>query len=427
LAKTLKLFVYKNTQPTGRVEIGGSSMDLIKKFKLLMAFMSTGFLGNLLVIYFLSRGFTYAQIGLETSVMVLGGFLFEVPTGVVGDKISRKLSVLIGFTIHALGTVVLLFLRNFPMLLLYALISSLGASFVSGSFEAWLFDDLKYIGREREYRKVMKDAKSITIPLSATALVIGGFLAQFYGFTLPLVLSLIVEVSAIVLIISIPEYEFKKTGRNYLGHTLSSLRELFQPRLFWLVLLSIVVSMQANQFRKFFEPYLGEILTKSLGTTLMGTLVLLGMVEVTVRTVPRLIGVRLRDFWSKKAYSLAPVLVPVFTVLSVAYTNHLWIVALGIALTIIMAAFGFNLNVEFQYRIPSEKRATLLSLDRMLAGLVMALFYAVYGFAVDKLGLSKARLTFALALLVLGAGLKAGEILGFIGEHLKLSHLENGG
>ncbi|ASJ02461.1 MFS transporter permease [Thermococcus profundus] len=402
-------------------------MDLIRKFKLLMALISTGFLGNLLVIYFLSRGFSYAQIGLETSIGVLGAFLFEVPTGVVGDKISRKLSVLMGFSIHALGSVILLFLRNFPMLLLYALISSLGASFVSGSFEAWLFDDLKHIGREKEYRKVMRDAKSITIPLSATALIIGGFLAQFYGFILPIILSLVVELSAIVLILSIPEYEFKKTERDYLGHTLSSLRELFQPRLFWLILLSIVVSMQANQFRKFFEPYLGDILARSLGTTLMGTLGLLGVVEVTVRTVPRLVGVRLRDSWSRKAYSLAPILIPVFTVLSVVYPNPLWIVTLGIVLTILTAAFSFNLSVEFQHRIPSEKRATLLSLDRMIAGLMMALFYAVYGFAVDKLGLAEARLMFAVILLVVGASFKVGEVLGFLGEHLRLSHLEGSG
>ncbi len=401
-------------------------MNIIKRFKLLMALMSTGFIGNLLVIYFLSKGFSYAQIGLETSVGVLGAFLFEVPTGVVGDKISRKLSVLTGFSIHALGTVVLLFIRNFPMLLLYALISALGASFVSGSFDAWLFDDLKHIGREREYREIMKDAKSITIPLSSAALIIGAFLAQFYGFTLPLLLSFLVELSAIVLILSIPEYEFKKTERTYLSHALSSLRELLQPGLFWLVLLSIVVSMQANQFRKFFEPYLGGILAGSLGTTLMGTLGLLGVVEVTVRTVPRLIGVRLRDSWSRKAYSLTPILIPVFTVLSVLYTNPLWIVTLGIGLTIITAAFGFNLNVEFQHRIPSEKRATILSLNRMLAGLVMAVFYAIYGFSVDVLGLSKARMTFAIVLLMIGAGFKAGEALGFLEEHLKLSHLEEG-
>ncbi|MBP1912586.1 hypothetical protein [Thermococcus stetteri] len=96
----------------------------------------------------------------------------------------------------------------------------------------------------------------------------------------------------------------------------------------------------------------------------------------------------------------------------------------GITLTILTAAFGFNLNIEFQHRIPSERRVTLLSLDKMLAGLVMAVFYAVYGFAADKLGLSEARLTFAIALLVLGLGSKAGEVLGFLGEYLRLSHLE---
>lgn len=63
----------------------------------------------------------------------------------------------------------------------------------------------------------------------------------------------------------------------------------------------------------------------------------------------------------------------------------------------------------------------------MLAGLVMAVFYAVYGFGVDTLGLSEARLMFAIALLVLGASFKAGEVLGFLGEHLRLSHLEESG
>ncbi|NJE46173.1 MFS transporter [Thermococcus sp. GR7] len=399
-------------------------MDIVKRYTLLYIFMNTGFIGNLLIVYYLSKGLTYAQIGIATSILTAGFFLFEVPTGVVADKMSRKLSVLVGFAINITAMIFLIFLRGFPMLLIYAIVASFGATFVSGSLQAWLFDNLKHLGMEREYRSLMRDIKTLTIPLSALAIAIGGILAQLYGFWLPLLLTLILEIATLIVAYTIPEYEFKKPERSYLSHTLHSFKDILQPQLFWLVVLSITVVMATNQFRKFFEPYLGEILAKSLGTTLMGTLGLLGIVESIVKIIPRLIGVRLRDSWSVKAYSLAPVVIPVLTALSVVYQNPLWIIAIGIFVTVIHTAFSFNLGIEIQYRIPSEKRATILSVYSMVSALVMSVFYFIYGFAVDWLGLGEARLVFAIALLVVGIFLKAGEIVGPLGETLRLRHAE---
>ena len=160
-------------------------MDLLRRYKLLYLTMNVGLLGNLLTIYYLQKGFTYGQIGLISAISALGFFLFEVPTGVVADKMSRKGSVLIGMAIHSLGTVFLIFLRNFPMLVAYAVVSSLGATFVSGSLQAWLFDNLKQLGMEGRFREVMKDARSLSLVISAITLPLGAFLAQFYGFILP--------------------------------------------------------------------------------------------------------------------------------------------------------------------------------------------------------------------------------------------------
>ena len=398
-------------------------MDLIKKYKLFFALLNTGFIGNLLVIYYLTKGFNYAQIGTAAAIMTAGYVLLEVPTGVVADKISRKLSVLIGLIIHSLGLLILIFLNSFPLLILYAILNALGGTFASGSLQSWLYDNLKHLSREKEFRKLMKDIKTITIPLSATTLIIGGFLAQYYGFTLPLALTLLVEITALIIGYTIPEYEFQKPERSYLKHTLEASKKLLRPELLWLIILSIVVSMQVSQFRKFFEPYLGDILAKNLKTTLMGTLGILGIIEATVRVVPRLIGIRLRDSWSVKAYSLAPILIPALTVLSVIYQNPLWIIALGIAVTIINTAFGFNVSIELQHRIPSEERATIKSLDMMVSALVMSGFYLIYGFVVDWLGLAKARLLFAVILLGAGVLLKAGELLGPLKDVLKLKHM----
>jgi len=399
-------------------------MDLIKKYKLFYALMNVGFVGNILVIYYLTKGFNYAQIGTATAVMTAGYVLFEVPTGVVADKISRKLSVLIGLILHSLGLLVLILLNSFPLLISYSILTSLGGTFASGSLQAWLFDNLKHLGREKEFRKLMKEVKTITIPISATTVIIGGFLAQYYGFTLPLILTLLAEITAIVIAYTIPEYEFKKPERSYLKHTLKASRKLLRPNLLWLIILSIVVSMQVNQFRKFFEPYLGDILAKSLKTTLLGTLGILGVVEAIVKVIPRLIGIRLKDKWSVKAYSLAPVVTPLLTALSVIYQNPLWIIALGIIVTAVSTAFGFNVSIELQHRIPSDERATIMSLDMMVSALFMSAFYFIYGFVVDWLGLAEARLIFALILLGAGVSLKAGELLGSLRDVLKLKHME---
>ncbi|WP_457751646.1 MFS transporter [Thermococcus sp.] len=397
-------------------------MNLLGKYRLLFILMNTGFIGNLTVIYYLSKGITYGQIGLVSAISALGFFLFEVPTGVVADKVSRKTSVLIGMVLFSFGTVILILLRNFPMLVAYAVVSSLGATFVSGSLQAWLFDNLRHIGMEKRYREVMKDVKTLTLIFSAFSISIGAFLAQFYGFTLPLVMMLIMELGAFLTALSIPEYKFMKPEVSYSIHVLHSARELLRPDLLPLVLVSIAVTMSINHFRKFFEPYLGGILATDMGTTLMGTLGVLGIVEVLIKTLPRLIGIRLGKKWSVRAYNLAPILIPVFTALSVLFQNPLFIVLLGILVTVVNTAFGFNVSIEIQHRIPSEKRATVLSLDMMFSAVVMAVFYTLYGFAVDRLGLSEARLLFAVVLFGIGLAFKLAS-LGPLREPLELRHL----
>ncbi|ACS34106.1 MFS transporter [Thermococcus gammatolerans] len=398
-------------------------MNLLKRYRLLMVLMHTGFIGNLIVIYYLSKGLSYAQIGLATALTAWGIVLLEVPTGIVGDRVSRKLSVLIGLTLNAIATLVLIFLNGFAMLLLYALLMALSIAFVSGSLQAWLFDTMRHLGREKEFREFMKGTKSLTIPVSALTLVTGAFLAQLYGFTLPLVLSFIIEVAMVVLALSIPEYGFEPVKEGYGKHTLRAFRELFSWRIFPLVAISIFVSLETNQFRKFFEPYLGNVLALYLGTTIMGTLGILGIAEVTVRTLPRLVGIRIRDSWSLRLYSLTPVLVPALTVLSVLYKNPVWIVLLGLAVTVVSTAFQFNVSVELQHRLPSERRATILSADSMVSALAMGSFHAGYGFAVNALGLTKARLLFALVLLIIGLLVKVLEVLGPLKNSLELEHV----
>ncbi|ASJ04719.1 MFS transporter [Thermococcus barossii] len=381
-------------------------MEWLGRFKLLFALTYAGFLGNIAVIYYLSRGLSYGEIGLATAVAGLGFFLFEVPTGVIGDKVSRKTSVLIGFIIMPFSTSLLLFLRSFWVLLLHELLGTLGASFVSGSIQAWLFDNLRAEGMEGQFREIWRSIQKLALIVSSATTVAGGFIAQFFGFEVAIALTAALQVFLIPLAFSIPEVGFSKPELSYTLHLLSSWRELRKPEIAWLIAYLLSVTLALGQFRKFFEPYLGDILAAYLGTTIMGTLGILGLVEVLVRTVPRYMGIALRGRAGRLLHGLAPVGIPLATVLSVLYPNPLLIVLLGVAASLLASAFTFNFSVEFQKRVSSEKRATVISLRNMVLALATSAFYVVYGFATDSLGLSRARLLFALGFLALGCTFK---------------------
>jgi DHA3 family tetracycline resistance protein-like MFS transporter len=73
-------------------------------------------------------------------------FLCEVPTGVIADTVSRRLSVVIGFFLFGCGWIVVGSSTQFEVLMLAQLVIGLGSTFISGAHQAWIADE---IGVER--------------------------------------------------------------------------------------------------------------------------------------------------------------------------------------------------------------------------------------------------------------------------------------
>jgi MFS transporter, DHA3 family, tetracycline resistance protein len=69
-------------------------------------------------------------------------FLFEVPTGVVADVISRKLSVLTGCGLIGCGFLLEGLVPQFGAIVVAALIWGIGITFTSGATQAWLSDEI---------------------------------------------------------------------------------------------------------------------------------------------------------------------------------------------------------------------------------------------------------------------------------------------
>lgn len=76
-------------------------------------------------------------------------FLCEVPTGVVADVLSRRLSILIGSVLFGLGPVVWGLFPSFGGIIAGQLVLGVGFTFISGAQEAWLADE---VGEEEAAR-----------------------------------------------------------------------------------------------------------------------------------------------------------------------------------------------------------------------------------------------------------------------------------
>ncbi len=87
-------------------------------------------------------GLTPLQLVLVGTTLEATAFLFEIPTGIVADLYSRRLSVLIGFFLIGVGFVIEGALPFFWAVLLNQVIWGIGITFTSGALEAWIVDEV---------------------------------------------------------------------------------------------------------------------------------------------------------------------------------------------------------------------------------------------------------------------------------------------
>jgi DHA3 family tetracycline resistance protein-like MFS transporter len=134
-------------------------------------------------------------------------FLFEVPTGVVADVYSRRLSIIVGDLLIGLGFVLEGAIPRFEAVLLGQLVWGLGYTFTSGATQAWIADE---VGEARAGQAFLRRAQIgalsglVGIPLSVG---LGSLHLQ-----LPIVLGGVLFVSLGTILIGImPETGFKTT------------------------------------------------------------------------------------------------------------------------------------------------------------------------------------------------------------------------
>ena len=165
------------------------------------------------VVFTINLVYQVRQVGLNPLQLVLIGttleltaFLTEIPTGVVADVYSRRISVIIGFFLLGIGFVVEGSLPVFEALLIAQVIMGLGYTFLSGATSAWIVDE---IGSERAGKAFLR-ASQVAQVASFLAIVASVALASHSLQTAIIAGGLLLLLLSALLALVMPETGFRR-------------------------------------------------------------------------------------------------------------------------------------------------------------------------------------------------------------------------
>ena len=227
-------------------------------------FTSSAFFSMMFVVISLYEatvaGLTPMQLVLVGTTLEVSAFLFEIPTGVVADIFSRRLSIIIGYLMMGAGFLVEGLFPSFLPILFAQVIWGVGYTFTSGATQAWITDE---VGEEKANPLFMRAAR-----VGLVASLIGMGATTFIGANnaaMPIIVGAIgVILVGIVLIFIMPETGFKPApmeDRSTWQHMLHTFNEgvksvKARPRLMYILGVGFFFGLYSEGFDRLWVKHL---------------------------------------------------------------------------------------------------------------------------------------------------------------------------
>ena len=153
-------------------------MNNITKLKLIYFFKSLFFFSPILTLFYFSRGLDTFQVVSLEAILIIAVLFSEVPTGIIADKIGRKLSLSFLILLYVIGNIWTIFAFSYLEFILIEIIFGIGIAFGSGAVEALVYDSLKHEKKEKLMSKTWGSINSYSLVAGVIAVIVGGYLAR---------------------------------------------------------------------------------------------------------------------------------------------------------------------------------------------------------------------------------------------------------
>ena len=361
-----------------------------------------------------ARGFSLWEIGLAESVFHVVSLLCEVPSGMAADLLGRKKALVFGGALAVTYNLLMAFAPNLFAICFAMALNALYNTMFSGTFTALIYDSLKLEGREDEYIQVSANGSQISMLANAVGS-LASLLKRFLGFAGFYLLSAAFEgVSTLAclfmkepIVTEAQANRQKQTLRDLPGQFAQLVKDSLQilhtsPLAVKLIASSAVISVPSYLTKMFLQQRLVEL---GWPTEMLFLPLLLGGVSCVLGTE---IGRRVRFRSMRRFYAVCSLLCGAGTLL--VGVAPAWGGIFGMMLVqSVLEVYLLHESQKLNDAIPSDQRATIISVDSMAYSLLMIPASPLVGAVGDLFGQAGA----GLALLGIVVAVSSGVIYRF--------------
>ena len=328
------------------------------------------------------RGLSQAQVTLIDIPFWLSIVLLQIPAAALADRWGRKPALVASGAAFALAITLFGLASSFPLLLLSYLIWGVAFSLYNGTESAFIYDSLKAMGREDEYQRIYGRAWAINMVAAVAGTLIGAPLAEATSLSFPIVLSGVIAVGCALTALTFREPPRGETPVAHLSYVgiLRQSADLVrrQPAVRYAILFVGVIAIGSIGPIFFFQPFLAEhgVDTGEFGIwqTPMRFVAIFGALAA-----PRIVfelGER-RTF-----YLMAVVLIASYVLLAAWGSIYAQVAFLSMNFIWVMSQPVLTDYVN--KRVPSEQRATVVSLTNLVRSFVLIPCAPLMGVLADE-------------------------------------------
>ena len=338
-----------------------------------------------------ARGFSLWEIGLAESVFHIVSLLCEVPSGMVADLLGRKKALVSGGVLAVTSNLLMAFAPNLFAICFAMALNALYGTLFSGTFTALVYDSLKTEDREDEYLQISANSSQISMLASALGS-LASTVQRFLGFAGFYLLSALFEGVSTLACRWMNEPIVTAAQANRARQSLHDLPGQFTqlvqdslhvlrtcPLAAKLIVSSAIISVPSYLTKMFLQQRLIEL---GWPTEVLFLPLLLGGIACVLGTEA---GRRVRFCSMRRFYAVCALLCGTGTLL--VGTAPAWGGIFGMMLVQgVLQVYLLHEIQQLNDAIPSDQRATLISVDSMAYSLLMIPASPLVGAVGDAFG-----------------------------------------
>ena len=339
------------------------------------------------VLFLQENGLSMKEVFLLQATFSVAVLAMEVPSGYFSDRVGRKITMIMGSVLGFLAMLLYCFAQNFWGFFVAEILGGVGASFISGTGMAMLYDTLLELKEEGKYKSIAGKMITMGSFSEASAAIIGGGLAL-----ISLRFPIYIEAGIIFLciplactLIETKKHKSQEPQKNMLQIMKYALIEHAEIK--WLTITFALLMASGITMFWFIQPYL---------QTIGMPLVLFGVFFAILRFstgIFSLVAEKTEQALGRKKSLILLLSLPPLGYALVGWIQAFWAIVFFFVFQFVRGFAEPVLQDYVNKLVTSDMRATVLSINSLVGRLLFSVLGPLLGWINDLYSLQTALLT----------------------------------